>query len=241
MQEVLKMLKKYWWILVILIVVTVLYLVIIPKTTPSIAMKTQAEKISYGIGLDVGTRIKQQEINIDMRLFDKGVTDAISGTKPLLTKDELNKVFAAMQKEWAAKQNERQAKLAEKNQKDGAAFLAANKNKEGVITLPDGLQYKVLKAGTGPKPTIRDTVTVQYRGTLIDGTEFDSSYKRGQPMKISLSRIIPGWKEALPLMKAGSKWQLFIPSNLAYGEKGAAPEIGPNAVLIFEVELMAVD
>jgi FKBP-type peptidyl-prolyl cis-trans isomerase FklB len=139
-----------------------------------------------------------------------------------------------------AKQQELAKMAGEKNQKEGEAFLAENKKKEGVITLPSGLQYKVIKAGSGNKPKATDTVTVHYQGTLVNGTEFDSSYRRGQPVSFPVNGVIPGWTEALQLMEAGAKWQIVIPSNLAYGDRGAGPQIGPNATLIFEIELISI-
>jgi FKBP-type peptidyl-prolyl cis-trans isomerase FklB len=146
----------------------------------------------------------------------------------------------AFQQEMMANQSKKAGELAEKNQKEGEAFLAANKKKDSVITLPSGLQYKVIAEGTGKMPTLNDTVTTNYRGTLIDGTEFDNSYKRGEPATFPVSGVIPGWTEALQHMKVGAKWQLFVPSNLGYGERGAGETIGPNATLIFEVELLSI-
>jgi FKBP-type peptidyl-prolyl cis-trans isomerase FklB len=148
--------------------------------------------------------------------------------------------MAAFQKEMMAKQQELAKRLGEKNKKEGEAFLSENRKKEGIKALPSGLQYKVVKAGTGKKPKSTDTVTTHYRGTLIDGTEFDSSYRRGQPASFPVSGVIPGWTEALQLMEEGAKWQLFIPPNLAYGERGAGSQIGPNATLIFEIELISI-
>jgi FKBP-type peptidyl-prolyl cis-trans isomerase FklB len=165
----------------------------------------------------------------------------MSGGKPLLTEQEIKDVITALQKDLQAKQQEKMRVLAEKNKKEGESFLAENKKKDGVITLASGLQYKIIKNGGGKMPKATDSVTVNYRGTLIDGTEFDSSIKRGQPATFQVSGVIPGWTEALQLMREGSKWQLFIPSNLAYGERGAGGSIGPNAVLIFEVELISIN
>ena len=158
----------------------------------------------------------------------------------LLTEQEIREITTAFQKEMMAKQEELNKKLGEKNKKEGEVFLAENKKKEGVKTLPSGLQYKVIKAGTGKKPKLTDTVTTNYRGTLIDGTEFDSSYRRGQPASFPVNGVIPGWTEALQLMEEGAKWQLFVPPNLAYGDRGAGRQIGPNATLIFEVELISI-
>ncbi|MDI7258626.1 MAG: FKBP-type peptidyl-prolyl cis-trans isomerase [Thermodesulfobacteriota bacterium] len=169
----------------------------------------------------------------------RGVKDAISGNKPLLTEQEVGETMAAFQKEMKAKQEEMMKKTGEKNKKEGEVFLAGNKKKEGVVTLPSGLQYRVIKNGSGKKPKLTDTVTTHYKGTLIDGTEFDSSYQRGQPASFQVNGVVAGWTEALQRMEEGAKWQLFVPSQLAYGERGAGP-IGPNATLIFEVELISV-
>jgi FKBP-type peptidyl-prolyl cis-trans isomerase FklB len=202
-------------------------------------LKTDKDKISYSLGVNVGTSFKQESVDIDTDIFQKGFKDALSGSKRLLTDEEMRSIVLAVQKEVMAKQTERMKTLSEKNKKEGEAFLAENKTKEGVKTLPSGLQYKVIKEGTGKMPKPTDTVTTNYRGTLIDGTEFDSSYKRGQPATFPVNGVIPGWTEALQLMKTGSKWQLFVPTNLAYGERGPAA-IGPNAVLLFDIELISI-
>jgi FKBP-type peptidyl-prolyl cis-trans isomerase FklB len=204
------------------------------------ALQTTKEKQSYSIGADMGNRLKSSGIDIDADVLSQGLKDALSGGKLLLTEQEMKDTIAGLQKELMEKQAERTKQLAEKNKKEGEAFLAANKTKEGIKTLPSGLQYKVIKEGTGKTPTAEDTVVTNYRGTLTDGTEFDSSYKRGQPATFPVKGVIPGWTEALQLMKEGSKWELFIPSNLAYGEQGAGGVIGPNAALIFEIELISV-
>ncbi len=202
----------------------------------TLTLKTQKEKLSYIIGMDMGKNLKNQSVDIDPNILAKGIKDGLSGGKNLLTDQEIRETMAAFQKEMVAKQQA----LGEKNKKEGEAFLAENKKKKGVTTLPSGLQYKVVKAGTGKKPKPTDTVTVHYQGTLIDGTEFDSSYRRGQPVTFPVNGVIPGWTEALGLMQEGAKWQLFIPSNLAYGERGTGSQIGPNAALIFEVELISI-
>ncbi len=207
---------------------------------PSSAFKTPVEKRSYALGLDVGRQMKKESIEIDPTIFTQGLKDALSGNQALLSDEELRATIVELQTELRAKQAQVHKEQAEKNKRAGEAFLAENKKKEGVVTLPDGLQYKVLKAGEGKKPTAEDTVVCQYRGTLIDGTEFDSSYKRNQPATFPVNRVIKGWTEALQLMPAGSKWQLFIPSDLAYGERGAGNEIPPDATLIFEVELVSI-
>ncbi len=198
------------------------------------ALKNQKEKISYILGVDIGNNLKRQSIDIDLDILAKGIKDILSGGKTLLTEQEVSETMAAFQKEMIAK-------LGEKNKAEGEAFLAENKKKEGVKTLPSGLQYKVIKAGTGKKPKVTDTVTTHYRGTLMNGTEFDSSYRRGQPVSFQVIGVIPGWTEALQLMEEGAKWQLFIPSNLAYGERGAGRDIGPNATLVFEIELLSIE
>jgi FKBP-type peptidyl-prolyl cis-trans isomerase FklB len=207
---------------------------------PSSAFKTPVEKRSYALGLDIGRQMKKESLEIDPALFSQGLKDALSSNQSLLSDEELRATIVELQNEVRAKQAQAHKELAEKNKQAGDAFLAENKKKEGVVTLPDGLQYKILKAGEGKKPTAEDTVVCQYRGTLIDGKEFDSSYKRNQPATFPVARVIKGWSEALQLMPVGSKWQLFIPADLAYGERGAGAEIPPNATLIFEVELVSI-
>ncbi len=173
-------------------------------------------------------------------MFAKGLQDMLAGGKTLLTPDEAKAVITELQKAMVVKQAAAAKAAGEKNKTEGEAFLAANKAKEGVVTLPSGLQYKVITTGTGPKPTLEQTVTCQYRGTLIDGKEFDSSFKRGQPASFPVKGVIKGWTEVLQLMPVGSKWQVFVPSALAYGERGAGADIGPNATLIFEIELVVI-
>ncbi len=214
-------------------------------TTPVVAvekqeLKTQKDKVSYVIGLDMGNSLKKNMVDVDTELLIRGLKDALSGATPIMTEQEMKETIMALQKDLQAKQQEQVKALAEKNKKEGEVFLAENKKKGGVITMPSGLQYKILTDGKGKSPKATDTVTVNYKGTLIDGAEFDSSYKRGQPATFTVNGVIPGWTEALQLMKEGSKWQLFIPSNLAYGEREAGGTIGPNAVLIFEVELISI-
>ncbi len=203
-------------------------------------LKDQKGKISYIIGIDIGGNFKKQSIDIDPEILIRGIKDGLSGAKPLLSEQEAREVMAAFEQEMKAKQETIQKAAGEKNKKEGEVFLAENKKKEGVKTLPSGLQYKVIKPGTGKKPAATDTVTTHYRGTLINGTEFDSSYKRGKPATFPVNGVIPGWTEALQLMEEGAKWQLFLPPNLAYGERGAGQVIGPNATLIFEVELISI-
>ncbi len=223
------------------VVLGVLFFVSQVSAEEKLVLKNQKDKVSYAIGLNIGRNLasdlKKQSIDIDSNLLTKGIQDALTGAKPLLTDQEIQETMMAFQKELMAKWEE----VGKKNKADGEVFLAENKKKEGVKILPSGLQYKVMKAGTGKKPKADDTVTVNYRGSLIDGTEFDSSYKRGQPATFPVSGgIIPGWTEALQLMQEGATWQLFIPSNLAYGERGTSGIIGPNATLIFEIELVSI-
>jgi FKBP-type peptidyl-prolyl cis-trans isomerase FklB len=213
-----------------------LFLVNQANAQDTLVLKSQKDKVSYIIGMDIGNNLKKQSIDIDPNILAKGLKDALTSGKPLLTEKEIQETMAALQKEMMAKKEE----VGKQNKKDGEIFLAENKKKEGVKALPSGLQYKVIKAGSGKKPKSTDTVTVHYRGTLINGTEFDSSYKRGQTVSFQVSGVIPGWTEALQLMEEGAKWQLFIPSNLAYGERGAGGMIGPNATLVFDVELVSI-
>jgi len=205
-----------------------------------VELKTKKDKVSYAVGVNVGKGMQQQSMEIDPDIFAKGLKDAMTGAKTAMPDEEMRQIMTALQKEMKEKQAAKMNAAAEKNKKEGETFLAANKKKEGVKTLSSGLQYKVIKEGTGQKPKSTDTVTTNYRGTLIDGTEFDSSYRRGQPAEFPVSGVIPGWTEALQLMKVGSKWQLFVPSNLAYGERSAGNIIGPNATLIFDIELISI-
>lgn len=198
-------------------------------------LKDLKDKASYSLGLNFGFNFKRQNVDLNLDAFAAGFKDAMSGKKPLMTEEEVRETMMAFEKDMQQKQ----AETAQKNAAEGEKFLAENKTKEGVKTSASGLQYKVLKEGSGGQPKSSDTVTVNYRGTLIDGTEFDSSYKRGQPATFPVGGVIKGWTEALQLMKVGSKYQLFIPASLAYGEQGP-PGIPPNAILIFEVELMDV-
>jgi len=204
-------------------------------------LKTQRDKVSYGIGMEIGNSLKSQSIDIDSDILARGVKDMLSGKKPLMTDQEFRETMTNFKNEMMAKQMERMKEIAEKNKKEGEAFLDENKKKEGVVTLPSGLQYKVIKEGAGEMPKATDTVTVSYRGSLINGTEFDSSESHGQPATFKVNGVIPGWTEALQLMKTGSKWQLFIPSALAYGDRGVGREIGPNSTLVFDVELLSIE
>jgi len=185
--------------------------------------------------------LKRQSMDLNPDFLLRGIKDAFSGGKALMTDQEIVETMTAFQKEMMAKQQEAAKKLGERNKKEGEVFLVENKKKEGVVTLPSGLQYKVIKPGTDKKPKATDTVKAHYRGTLIDGKEFDSSYRRGEPVSFPVNGVIPGWSEALQLMGEGAKWQVFIPSNLAYGERGAGRDIGPDATLIFEIELISIE
>jgi FKBP-type peptidyl-prolyl cis-trans isomerase len=209
------------------------------KPTP-IVLQTQKDKASYAIGLNLGRGLHRDSVDVDPKIFLQGLEDALAGGKTLLSDDEVKATMTTLQEDVRKKQEEKRQALVEGNKKEGEAFLAANTAKEGVVTLPSGLQYKILKEGSGPKPSASDTVVCNYRGILPDNTEFDSSYKRGQPATFAVGQVIKGWTEALQLMPIGSKWQLFIPSDLAYGERGQGPVIGPNATLIFEVELLSI-
>lgn len=210
------------------------------KTAAPLTLKTQKEKFSYALGMKMGANMHKQSVPVDAAIFSRGLRDGLAGGKTLLTDEEAQAAITAVQKDLQQKQQEKMQQAAESNKKEGQDFLAANKGKPGVVTLPSGLQYKVEKEGTGPKPTASDSVVCNYRGTLINGTEFDSSYKRGQPATFPVSGVIKGWTEALQLMPVGSKWQLFVPSELAYGDHGAGADIGPGATLMFEVEVLSI-
>ena len=203
-------------------------------------LKDPKQRASYSIGADIGNNFKRQDIQVDAKALAAGISDAIAG-KPALTEAEMKAVLNEFRKDMMAKMEAKQKVSGEKNVKEGEAFLAANAKKEGIKTTASGLQYKVLKSGTGPSPKATESVKVHYQGTLIDGTVFDSSIERGEPVTFGVGDVIPGWTEALQLMKVGDKWQLFIPSKLAYGERSAGPKITPNSTLIFEVELLSIE
>ena len=210
------------------------------KSGTALTLKTQKEKASYALGMNIGTSLHKQGLPVDSALVSRGLRDAMSGGKTLMTEDEVKTALQQLRGQVQEQQAAKAHAEGEGNRKAGDAFLAANKSKEGVKTLADGLQYKVLKEGTGPRPSAADTVTVNYRGTLIDGKEFDSSYKRGQPVSFPLNGVIKGWTEALQLMPVGSKWELFIPPDLAYGDHPPDPSIAPGSTLIFDVELLSI-
>ena len=203
-------------------------------------LKDQKDKASYSIGYDIGETFKKQKIDLNIDTLVAGLKEAMGGKEAAMSKEDREKTLQAFQKEMMEKQIAASKEAATKNQAEGEKFLAENKTKDGVKTTASGLQYKVLKEGSGASPKETDTVVTNYRGTLIDGTEFDSSYKRNEPASFPVNRVIKGWTEALQLMKPGAKYQLFIPSSLAYGERGAGQLIGPNATLIFEVELLSI-
>ena len=204
------------------------------------ALTTDKEKASYALGMNIGRGLSKQPVDVDAAVVARGLKDALAGGKTLLTDDEAAAALAQLQDQVKKANEAKMQQLGEENKKSGDAFLADNKTKDGVVTLPSGLEYKILTPGTGPKPTAADTVVCQYKGSLLDGTEFDSSYKRGQPATFPVGKVIKGWTEALQLMPVGSKWQLFIPADLAYGARGAGNVIPPNATLIFEVELVSI-
>ena len=212
------------------------------KSTTPVALTTQKQKNSYALGMSIGLGFQKQGIDksIDTALVVRGFRDSIGGSKTAMTEDEMKAALQQLRTEVMSAQEAKSKEAGASNRKEGEAFLAANKSKEGVKTLPDGLQYKVLTEGNGPKPTASDTVTVNYRGTLLNGKEFDSSYKRGQPASFPVTGVIKGWTEALQLMPVGSKWQLFIPADLAYGDRGAGGDIAPGDTLVFEVELLSI-
>src|SRR5271156_5563075 len=214
---------------------------------PPLVLKTDKDKQSYSIGLNIGKSMKKDGVDVDPAILARGIKDAQAGGKPLMTDEEIKTTMTALsatvRKKQEALRAEEEAKAkvqGEANKTEGDAFLATNKTKDGVVTLPSGLQYKILTEGGGPKPTATDTVICNYKGTLLNGTEFDSSAKHGGPATFPVGQVIKGWTEALQLMPVGSKWQLFVPADLAYGPRSAGPDIGPNSTLVFEVELVSI-
>ncbi len=205
------------------------------------ALTTEEDKVSYSIGSDLGKHLQRQGITINSVVFTRGIEDGIKGGPLLLSEDEMKQVLNDFQKKMMAKRADEVSKQAQENKTKGDAFLASNKTKSGVVTLPSGLQYKIITAGKGAKPTKDDTVTVDYTGKLINGTVFDSSEKTGKPATFKVTQVIPGWTEALQLMPIGSTWELYVPANLAYGERSVGGAIGPNETLIFNVHLIGVE
>jgi FKBP-type peptidyl-prolyl cis-trans isomerase len=210
------------------------------KAAAPLALKTDYDKQSYAMGMNLGMGLHRQGMTLDPALVARGMKDAMTGGKTVLTEDEARAAVQKLQNDVKQKMDAKSHEEGAANRKEGEAFLAANKAKEGVVALPSGLQYKILTAGNGPKPTAADTVSCNYRGTLINGTEFDSSAKHGGPASFPVGGVIKGWTEALQMMPVGSKWQLFIPADMAYGDRGAGGDIGPGETLIFEVELLSI-
>lgn len=201
------------------------------------SLTNEKQKLSYAMGIFFSQSVAQQDIDLDVPAFLQAIDDVLNKSEPKLSREEMQTILTKYQEE----ETKQQMAKAEKNLADGKKFLADNKANKGVTELPNGLQYKIVKEGDGEKPTTTNSITVHYRGTLIDGTEFDSSYSRGEPAQLQLAQVIKGWQEALPLMKVNSKWQIYVPSELAYGPRGAGSLIGPNATLIFDIELIAIN
>ncbi len=233
------MFHRKWILAAAMALVTTTVAVAQDTATTGTEPKTDKDKFSYALGMNFGENFRKQGLEIDPAIFSKAFADAFSTGKTTMTEDDMKAVLTVAAQEIRKKQAAIQAEKGQQAQAEGEKFLADNKTKEGVVTLPSGLQYKILKQGTGEKPGLEDTVVCNYKGTLINGTEFDASEKHGGPATFPVKGVIAGWTEALQLMPAGSKWQLFVPANLAYGQQGP-PDIGPNATLIFEVELVSV-
>jgi FKBP-type peptidyl-prolyl cis-trans isomerase len=208
-------------------------------------LKTEDDNVSYSLGFSMGSNLKRKgELNINIEIFQKGLRDGLTGSEQILNDEEMKKTMKNMRFRQQAefrKQMEERKKLGEANKEKGKRFLEGNKANKDIVALKSGLQYKILKKGTGASPKATDTVKCNYKGTTIDGKEFDSSYKRGKPATFALNRVIKGWTEGLQLMKEGGKWKFFVPPELAYGERGAGQDVGPNEVLIFEVELLQIE
>jgi len=211
-----------------------------PKTATPLVLKTEKDKESYALGMNVGKSLKKDGVDIDPRIVARAIADTLAASKTLLTDEEARTALMTLQSDVRKRQTAQTDAVGQTNKQEGDAFLAANKNQQGVTTLPDGLQYKILKEGDGPKPTAADSVVCNYRGTLLNNKEFDSSYKRGQPATFPVSGVIKGWTEALQLMPVGSKWQIVVPPDLGYGARGAGADIGPNSTLVFEIELLSI-
>ncbi|MBU1170446.1 MAG: FKBP-type peptidyl-prolyl cis-trans isomerase [Proteobacteria bacterium] len=212
------------------------------KSSPKVTeLKTQPEKLGYALGSDLGKNFKKNEMEIDQNAFIQGFEDGLNDAKPLLTPEETKAIQQSAIAEMRTKMNEKRKLAFETNKKEGEEFLAENAKKEGVVTTASGLQYEVLTEGAGPVPTETDRVQVNYAGKLLDGTEFDSSYQRGKPSTFGVKGVIQGWTEALTMMKTGSKWRIYVPSELAYKDRGAGQKIGPNAALIFDIELISIE
>ena len=204
------------------------------------ALQDPAAQAAYAIGFNIGMSMRKDGVTVDPALLVRGLQDGLASAKPALTEDQMRAAVSQLQASVQARQQEQAAQAAQTNKAQGAAFLKANATRPGVVSLPDGLQYQIIKAGTGPTPKAEDTVVCNYRGTLISGAEFDSSEAHGGPASFSVGGVIKGWTEALQRMPVGSKWRLFVPADLAYGDRGAGADIGPGAVLVFEVELVSI-
>jgi FKBP-type peptidyl-prolyl cis-trans isomerase FklB len=226
------------WAAVAVVILGVFASAAFAQNKPSI--KTDKEKISYVLGFDAGARFPKDSVDVDSKAYAAGFADGLARAKPVMGEAELQKVLADFQQQMRTKLAAAVQQAATENKKKGDAYLAENKKQRGVVALPSGLQYKVLKEGKGAKPKATDTVSVNYRGTLTDGTEFDSSAKHGGPVEFPVNQVIPGWTEAMQLMPVGAKWQLVIPPDLAYGMQGRGEHIGPNSTLVFEVELLDI-
>ncbi len=204
------------------------------------ALRNQKDSLSYAVGLDIGRNLKRQSLDVNVDVVARGISDLYTGSKTVLTDSEAQSITAVLRRQVMARHAEERRAQGEKNLADGQKFLAENKAKEGVVTLPSGLQYKILKAGKGKRPGPNDSVVINYRASLIDGTEFDNTYKQGGPATFPVTGVLKGWTEALRLMPEGSTWELFIPPSLAYGERGAGQAIPPNAALIYELQLVSI-
>ena len=210
------------------------------KSSEPMTLTTDKEKLSYALGMSIGMGMKHDNLDVDPKVLAQGLNDVMSGAKPMMTDAEAQAVLSKFRSDMMAKREAEAQRVSAGNKQEGEKFLAENKTKPGVVTLPSGLQYKVIQEGTGPKPTANDTVVCKYRGTLINGTEFDNSEKHGGTATFPVNGVIKGWTEALQLMPVGSKWQLFVPADLAYGDRGAGQDIGPNSTLIFDVDLVSI-
>ena len=223
-----------------ILIVLLLLILSVANVSAEGTLKTQQEKIGYAIGMNIATNMMQQKVDVDADQLAAGLTATLKGEKTVLTLAEMGEILTAYQQEMQMKQMAEMAAEAAKNEKLSQDYFDKNAKLDGVVTLPSGLQYKIVKAGEGASPKVDSKVQVHYSGTLLDGTEFDSSYKRGEPASFPVNGVIAGWTEALQLMKEGAKWQLVIPSELAYAERGAPPMIPPNATLLFDVELLKI-
>lgn len=240
--------RKLPWVIAVFVLGGLAVLFAAPQSTEQAMEKKvsrqkpsgKLEKVSYSLGVDVGTTIAKQGLDVDSQMFLQGIRDGLAGTEPLLSQEEMQSTLMEFQQEVAKKRAEEQAQSAAANKKEAEQFLAENKKKEAVKVAESGLQYEVLEQGTGKSPDADDRVKVHYRGTLLSGEEFDSSYSRGEPTEFRVGQVIEGWKEAIQKMKEGGHWKIYLPPELAYGERGVPPTIGPNEVLIFDVKLLGV-